>query len=146
MLDDLGLLPAMIWHFDRYSALSGIKVSFKHWDVEGRRFPPEIETAAYRIAQEALTNVLRHSGSKQVAVTLWLSEPTARLAIQIEDTGHGFDVDDALKRGNSSGLSGMRERAALLGGRLIIESVSTRGTCITAELPAQPKPPATPLS
>lgn len=145
MLDDLGLLPALIWHFDRYSVMSGIKVAFKHWGLEGQRFSLEIETAAYRIIQEALTNVLRHSGCKEVMVTLWLSDQNARLAMQIEDCGVGFDVEAAFKRGNSSGLSGMRERAALLGGRLTIESVQRERTCVIAELPIDAKSEIDPL-
>src|SRR6185436_7417758 len=59
MLDDLGLLPALHWHLDRYFAMSGVRVNFKHSGVTDRRFPPEIETAAYRVVQEALTNVVR---------------------------------------------------------------------------------------
>src|SRR5262249_51562660 len=57
MLDDLGLLPALLWHFDRYTTQTGIIVAFKHSGLEGRRFTSEVETAAYRITQEALTNV-----------------------------------------------------------------------------------------
>jgi PAS domain S-box-containing protein len=139
MLDDLGLLPALLWHFDRYFALSGIRVGFKHFGLEGRRFPAEIETAAYRIVQEALTNVLRHARAQEANVTVWVSDQNGTLSIQVDDSGAGFDVDLALKARNSSGLSGMSERAALLGGRLTIESVRAEGTCLTAELPIQPK-------
>ena len=135
MLDDLGLLPALLWQFDRYAALSGMKVQFKHFGVEGRRFSPEIETAAYRIVQEAMTNVLRHSGGKEVNVTVWVSDQNHALAIQIADDGVGFDVEASFQRGESSGLSGMRERAALLGGRFMVQSVPREGTTVTAELP-----------
>ena len=135
MLDDLGLLPALIWQFDRYAALCGIKVQFKHFGVEGRRFSPEIETAAYRIVQEAMTNVLRHSRAKEVNVTVWISEQNQTLAIQIADDGVGFDVEASFQSDKSSGLSGMRERAALLGGRFLVQSVPGEGTSVTAELP-----------
>lgn len=139
MLDDLGLLPALLWHFDRYFAHSGIRVGFKHFGLEGRRFPAEIETAAYRIVQEALTNVLRHARAKEANVTVWVSDQNRTLAIHVDDPGVGFDVDLALNARNSSGLSGMSERAALLGGRLTIESVRGEGTCLTAELPVEVK-------
>lgn len=137
MLDDLGLLPALLWQFDRYASLSGIKVHFKHLGIEGRRFSPEIETTAYRIVQEAMTNVLRHSRAKEVNVTVWVSDQNQTLAIQIADDGAGFDVDASFQAGKSSGLSGMRERAALLGGRFLVQSVPREGTTLTAELPLE---------
>lgn len=133
MLDDLGLLPALHWHFDRYFAVSGIKVDFKHSGVSDRRFSPEIETAAYRVVQEALTNVVRHSRAREVVVRLWTTGKA--LSVQIEDLGVGFDRDAALTAHASSGLSGMRERAALLGGRFSIDSTPGAGTHLTAEFP-----------
>jgi len=139
MLDDLGLLPALLWQFDRYAGLSGMKVQFKHFGLEGRRFSPEIETAAYRIVQEAMTNVLRHSSAKEVNITVWFSDQNQALAIQIADDGIGFDVEASFQRGESSGLSGMRERAALLGGRFMVQSVPGEGTTVTAELPLGPQ-------
>ena len=60
------------------------------------------------------------------------------LQIQVEDCGKGFDVEAAFQRGRSSGLSSMRERAVLLGGRVLIESIQDKGTCVTAQLPLQP--------
>ena len=133
MLDDLGLLPALHWHLDRYFAMSGVRVNFKHSGVTDRRFPPEIETAAYRVVQEALTNVVRHSRAQEVIVRLWTTDKT--LSVQVEDLGVGFDRDAAISARISSGLSGMRERAALLGGRLSIESTPGSGTHLTAEFP-----------
>lgn len=133
MLDDLGLLPALLWHFDRYSAQTRVRVSFKQTGLKGRRFPPELETAAYRIVQEALTNVARHAGVGQVTVRLWAGQGT--LGIQIEDRGTGFDPEAALAAPTTSGLAGMRERATLLGGHLAVESAPGAGTRVTAELP-----------
>jgi len=98
-----------------------------------RRFQPEIETAVYRIVQEALTNVARHAGVSKVTVRLWADEEA--LNVQIEDQGAGFDREAALATGTSSGLSGMHERVALLGGRLTIETAPGTGTRLTAELP-----------
>ena len=61
VLDDLGLLHALLWHFERYRQQTGVVAHFSHTGIEGRRFSQEIETAAYRIIQEALTNVARHA-------------------------------------------------------------------------------------
>jgi PAS domain S-box-containing protein len=133
MLDDLGLLPTLLWYFDAYQARSGMRVNFKYGGLAGRRFPAEIETAAYRLVQEALTNVVRHAQTPEVAVRLWASPD--RLSVQIEDRGVGFDVERALAARTSSGLSGMRERAALLGGDFTIDSMPGSGTHLTAELP-----------
>lgn len=132
MLDDLGLLPALLWLFDRYTAQTKVQVNFKHVDIEGR-YAPELETASYRIVQEALTNVARHSRVAEVTVLLWAT--LDRLWVQIEDQGVGFDPDCVIATGHSSGLTGMRERALLLGGQLTIESAPGGGARITAELP-----------
>jgi PAS domain S-box-containing protein len=132
MLDDLGLLPALFWHFDRYTAQTKVRVDFKHLSIEGR-FAPELETAIYRIVQEALTNVARHSRSDQVTVLLWTTPET--ICVQIEDQGVGFTQESVVAAGHSNGLTGMRERAALLGGKLVVESSIGGGTCLTAELP-----------
>ena len=137
VLDDLGLLPALNWQFGRYTEQFHISVNFKHGGLEQRRFPPDIETAAYRIVQQAMTNVLRHSRAKEVNVTVWISEQNQTIAIQIADDGAGFDVDASFHAGKSSGLSGMRERAALLGGRFLVHSVPLEGTTVTAELPLE---------
>jgi len=138
MLDDLGLVPALHWHFDRFFGTSGVRVNFKHTGVTERRFAPDIETAAYRVVQEALTNVVRHSGAKEVTVRLWTSHNS--LSVQVEDPGVGFEPEKALARGVSSGLAGIRERAALLGGRVRIESAPGSGTHLTAEFPVSDLP------
>src|SRR6185369_16335046 len=75
MLDDLGLLPALVWLFERYTQQTSIAVEFERSGMEGR-FASEVETAAFRLVQEALTNVARHAGVKQVTVRLWRSEDT----------------------------------------------------------------------
>ncbi len=136
MLDDLGLLPTLLWHFGRYSALTGVKVCCEHTGVE-QRFPVEVETAAYRIAQEGLTNVARHAHIGEVTVRLWATR--SLLGVQIVDRGCGFDAPRIRGSFGTGGLLGMEERATLLGGRLTIESTTApapeTGTCITAELP-----------
>jgi PAS domain S-box-containing protein len=136
MLDDLGLLPALMWLFQRYTARSGIQVHFSHEGLDGRRLGFSVETAAYRIVQEALTNVARHAAAREVTVHA-LAEKGA-LRIQVQDDGQGFDRDAALASGRSTGLRGMRERATLLGGRLEINSDPGAGTFLLAELPIEP--------
>lgn len=133
MLDDLGLLPTLLWHLERYSSQTHITAALKHIGLEGRRFAQAVETAAYRIVQEALTNVARYAGVREVRVTLWVDQNI--LGIQIEDEGAGFDPEAALAAGHSSGLAGLRERTLLLDGKLAIESAPGMGTRLTAEMP-----------
>jgi PAS domain S-box-containing protein len=131
-LDQFGLLPALLGLFERYTAQTGILVDFKHRDID-QRFVPKVETAAYRVVQEALTNVARHAGVEGVTVRLWMEEN--KLNLQIEDPGRGFDPDLVMNVVRSSGLFGMSERIALVGGRMTIESAPGSGTTIGAELP-----------
>ena len=133
MLDDLGLLPALLWYLERYTTQTKVQVNFTHSGLEAHRFASEIETAAYRIVQEALTNVARHAAVKEVEVSVW-SDPDI-LCVEVQDHGTGFNPQMALAAHNSSGVAGMAERARLLGGGLTIESESGKGTLITAHLP-----------
>lgn len=133
MLDDLGLLHALLWQVERYSAQTGIRVSLTHTGIEERNLKPEMETAAYRIVQEALTNIARHAAVDEAKVSV--SADAENLCVQIADKGKGFDSQLALAKGASSGLAGMRERAQLLGGKLMIESTDGIGTVVTALLP-----------
>lgn len=132
MLDDLGLLPTLLWYFDWVAQQYQLLVVFEHQGIE-RRFDPDIETTMYRVVQEALTNVARHAQTQEAAVRLWADSST--ISAQIEDRGQGFDLDLALSRMDNSGLSGMRERVRLLGGQLVIEAQPGNGACITALLP-----------
>jgi PAS domain S-box-containing protein len=132
MLDDLGLLPALLWYAERYTDQTGVRVLLKHTGIE-RRFAPEIEIAVYRIVQEALTNVARHAGVGEVTVRLWVSHDV--LGLQIEDQGAGFVPEAALSSATSSGLSGMHERTLLLGGDLQIESEPGKGSRLAVEFP-----------
>jgi signal transduction histidine kinase len=133
MLDDLGLLPALLWYFERYTTQTQVQVNFTHSGLEGQRFAPEIETAAYRIVQEALTNTARYAGVNAVQVKVWADADI--LCAEIEDHGAGFNPQAALEANVSSGIAGMGERARLLGGGLTIESEPGTGTLITAHLP-----------
>lgn len=131
MLDDLGLLPALLWHIGHYMKQTHVHVTFKHTGLEGRRFTPEVETAAYRIAQEALTNIARHARVDEATVRVWADHNT--LGLQIEDLGAGFEPETALAEGNTSGLAGMRERAILSGGQFTVESHFGIGSRLMAE-------------
>ncbi len=133
MLDDLGLLPAFLWHFDRYTSLTGIQVHFVQKGLEGQRFAPNLETTAYRIVQEGLTNIARHANVKEATVRVLYEDQL--LTIQIEDRGAGFDADETLEKGLSRGLLGMRERIAFVGGSFTIDSVPGWGTLLVVELP-----------
>lgn len=132
MLDDLGLVPTLLWHIEHYQAQTRVQVNFRHSGLEGRRFSAAVETAAYRIVQEALTNVARHANVGNALVRVWTTETT--LSIQVEDSGIGFDSQIVLAGKDTSGVAGMRERAVLLGGQLTIESSALTGTRLTAEL------------
>jgi PAS domain S-box-containing protein len=131
-LDQFGLLPALLALFERYTSQTGILVDFKHRDVD-RRFESKLETAAYRVVQQALTNTAQHAGVAGVTVRLW-AEAT-KLYLQVEDRGRGFDPEMVMKVTRSSGLFGMSERTSLVGGRMTIDSTPGEGTTITAELP-----------
>jgi signal transduction histidine kinase len=133
ILDDLGLLPAVLWHIERYTALSGIPVDFRPINVD-RRFGAQLESTVYRILQESLTNIARHAGATQVIVSLW-SDPK-KLGLQVEDNGKGFDSGATLQK-MTGGLSGMQERANICGGILLIDSHPGQGTYISLDLPLQ---------
>jgi PAS domain S-box-containing protein len=131
LLDDLGLLPALLWLVDRYTQRTKIEVDLRHEALDAR-LSSEVETAAYRVVQEALTNVARHAAVQKVQVVLRREKD--RLSILVEDAGRGFDVERGLADG-TSGLTGMRERALLLGGRFEVDSRRGVGTRVLAELP-----------
>jgi len=130
MLDDLGLLPTLKWHMERYTKQTQVVLLFRH-DGMDRRFGSEIETAAYRIIQEALTNVALHARVKEASVRCESKDNDLR--IEIEDRGSGFNP--TMMSRNSPGLSGMKERAEVLGGTFEIISAPEAGTRVTIRLP-----------
>jgi len=135
MLDDLGLLPALLWFFDRYRNQANLHIDFKHTGLQDP-FEPDVNTTTYRVVQEALTNVVRHAGVNQVTVSARADGHT--LLLNIADKGKGFDVE-SLAIDRSTGLSGMRERVQLLSGKLTVESIPGVGTTVTAEIPLSPR-------
>jgi signal transduction histidine kinase len=131
MLDDLGLLAALLYLFESYTARTQVNVVFEHYGLH-RKFTPEVGIAAYRIVQEALQNVSRHSGVKEARV---MARADRRiLHLRIEDKGRGFDLDN-LAEDLRRGLTGMRGRAMLVGGQFHIYTRPSTGTVVVAELP-----------
>ncbi len=132
VLDNMGVLPALLRHIDRYTRQTNIQVDFLHTDLD-QRFPSEIETVVYRVVQEALTNVARYAGVSQVLVQVQVAAQT--IIIEVIDEGPGFDLQQVLAAGTSSGVSGMYERVGLVGGQLFFDTAPGNGTTIVAEIP-----------
>jgi signal transduction histidine kinase len=131
VLDDLGLVAAIEWQCRDFQRRTGIMCTCAFSD-EDLHLDPEQATAVFRICQEALTNVARHSGAKSVLVELEDREGMIRL--EVRDNGRGVS-EDKLSHPKSFGLQGMRERAGLLGGELMIAPNLGGGTRITLRLP-----------
>jgi signal transduction histidine kinase len=129
-LDDFGLVSAVERLAQTFREQTGM-----HVDLEAQlgeeRLPGEVETALYRIVQEALTNIVKHAEASRVSILLTRKDGSA-LAV-VEDDGLGFDPGAA--RDEGVGLVGMRERMALVGGRLRIESSTGAGATLVAEVP-----------
>jgi signal transduction histidine kinase len=134
LLDDLGLVPALRWYLDQQAQRAGLRIEF-FADPALERMSPEIETACFRVAQEALTNVVRHARAQTVSVELHRTPEALHLVVR--DDGIGFDVMRAEQQGVSLGLLGMRERVTLLGGEMDCQSAPGRGTEIHAFFPVR---------
>jgi signal transduction histidine kinase len=135
-LEDLGLAASLERYARGYAAATGLRVDFCAPGFEGRRLPADAEASLFRIAQEALTNVARHAQARTVSVTL--SARDRVVVLVVEDDGRGFEVEaprDGRGHTDRLGLVGMRERAALLGGSLTLESRPGGGTTVAAEIP-----------
>lgn len=131
VMERMGLLPGLLSHFNRYEALTEVKVTFRHAGL-GTDIPVEISDAAFHIVQEALTNVARHAGIKRATVRLRATKK--KLKVLVQDKGIGFDPI-AMAEATTTGLSSMRERAAAVGAELKINSSPGSGTRIYVELP-----------
>jgi signal transduction histidine kinase len=130
-LDDFGLVPALERLVATFAEQTGIETHLEA-RVREARLPSEIETVLYRVVQEALTNVVKHARAEHVSVLLH-ARP-GKVAVVIEDDGRGFSADALSADG--IGLVGMRERVALVGGRLELETSEEGGTTIVVEVPA----------
>ncbi len=133
ILDDLGLIPALRWYSESRLNDIGIETSLEV-DAQRDRLPPHIESALFRIVQEATNNVARHADAKHVRISVTSREDTVRIVVS--DDGKGFDSDavPGVSDGHL-GLAGMRERVDLLGGELAIRSRPGEGTVVSIEIP-----------
>jgi len=130
VLDDYGLVAALERLTEAFAEQTGIRVDF-HSALGEKRLPQEVETALYRVVQESLTNIVKHANARSVSISL--ARRASGVAAVIEDDGAGFDPR-AVREGGV-GLLGMRERLALLDGRIEIESRPGAGTTLVAEVP-----------
>lgn len=132
VLDQLGLVPALRSYVKSRLEAENIKTKL-HFAGLGDRLSPQIETTLFRIVQEAITNIIRHSGASNVSIEVKRTD--SQVSATIVDNGKGFDVEAALKATESWGLRGIRERVAVVGGELSVESGDGQGTRIMFQIP-----------
>lgn len=135
ILDDLGLYSAIRWFARTNLEKSGVKVDFWTAD-ESRRLPSHLETLLFRIAQEAISNILRHANATKVSIRLWTE--AEHIWLEIKDDGCGFDLEETTGSAADHkhlGLLGIQERVSLVGGEVKIDSVKGAGTCLQLHVP-----------
>jgi signal transduction histidine kinase len=130
LLDDLGLAAAIRWYAENYLAPKGVEVSLQI--QEGLRLAPEVEITVFRIYQEVITNILRHSRADHASIELYATDD--KLVLMVEDNGRGFDPETGT---GGAGIVGMRERADLVGARLRVESEPEAGASVVLEVPLE---------
>ena len=136
VLDDLGLEITLRNTLEEWSERVEISTDFHSDGLDGERLPPDIETTLYRVVQEALTNIAKHAGASRVS--LILERHTDYVSVIVEDDGIGMAVDSAPVRnevGSPIGLIGIKERIALVGGTITLESAPGRGTTLFVRIP-----------
>jgi two-component system, chemotaxis family, sensor kinase Cph1 len=134
-LDDLGLHSAVDHYLEEWAEMAQMQVDVEI-DLCGQALPPAVETTLFRVLQEATTNVLRHAGASRTAVILNVKDDRVRLIV--EDNGKGFPADHGTSPfvpNRTFGLNGMRERLALVHGKLDVESTPEHGTTLFASIP-----------
>ena len=137
LLDEMGLMPALGGYLETLAARTGVQIEVRGEGGVGR-LPPEVEIVAFRLVQEAVTNVLRHASATRAVVTV--ERRGGRLEIAVKDDGKGFDVAASMGgtvTGKSIGLLGMQERVMMLSGELSIVSTPGSGTLVRASLPLE---------
>jgi signal transduction histidine kinase len=135
MLDDLGLAPALKWMTEQTANRTGMVINFHHERAQPR-LAADIETACFRVVQEALTNISRHSQASTVDISL--RREYDQLLLSVTDDGVGFDTEAMRERalaGESLGVLGMQERATLVGGSLTLESTPGKGSTVVLTCP-----------
>jgi signal transduction histidine kinase len=138
-LDDLGLQTVLQNYAEKWSERSGIAVDFHGGGLDRQRLPPEVETTVYRIVQESLTNVLKHAEARRVSVIA--ERRRDHVLVIVEDDGKGFaacEVPNAPGSDRGLGILGMRERVALVGGALSLDSSPGCGTTARVRIPVPP--------
>ena len=134
LLDDLGLIPAISWYAENNLGRAHIRPRVEVAGFQGRRLPVQMETVLFRVVQEAITNVVKHSSATEVVIRLELIDGRVRASVQ--DNGKGFDAGDKVHGYEGGlGLMGMQERVALLGGSLNVDSRPGHGTSLSLEIP-----------
>jgi PAS domain S-box-containing protein len=135
LLDELGLVPTLRWLVDQQAQRAGLRVTFTA-NVDGLEIEPDVQTACFRVAQEAITNIIRHSGAK--SVTVELRREMERLTLSVRDDGAGFDpamIQQRTAQHSTLGLVSMKERALLVRGGFEIHSAPGQGAEIRAWFP-----------
>ena len=136
LLDQAGLITALKWYVKGFHERSGVKVEFTKSGIDGDRMPPEVEYALFRVVQECLTNIRRHTDSETAEITLTCTEETVSLSVR--DHGKGQELQIAGNRDGAEfvgvGIPGMRHRLKQLGGELFVDS-NLEGTTVTATVP-----------
>lgn len=140
ILDDLGLEAAIKWLLDKHLGEKGINHYLTIHAETDKRFDPRVEITLFRIIQESIMNIARHSDAENVIVVLKTEGDS--VVVEIEDDGEGFDVHSALRHatdgGRGLGILGMKERASLLDGRLQVCSSPGKGTKVSLKIPLFP--------
>jgi two-component system sensor histidine kinase UhpB len=135
ILDDLGLISAIRWYAQSNLEPAGVGVEL---DIKSEtiQLSQPLNTMMFRVAQEAINNILRHANASLVTINLW--QDSTKVYLQVEDNGRGFDVErtkgEALPR-KQLGLLGIQERVSLVGGEVLISSTPGRGTCLLVSVP-----------
>jgi len=133
-LDDLGLIPALRQYAADRLGDVGVNVNVRASNMD-RRLPGQVETAIFRVFQEAINNIYKHAGARNVSVRL--TRDDGKVIASISDDGKGFDVDsnEGVDKNGGLGLVGIKERVSLLGGTLNIKSKPGKGTELRIEVP-----------
>jgi signal transduction histidine kinase/ligand-binding sensor domain-containing protein len=140
LIDELGLVAALSGYLEAQAERTGIEIELKEGTVP-KGLPPEVEITAFRVVQEAVTNIIRHAETDRATVIV--RQQNGRLDLIVSDEGRGFDVGDTMERataGKALGLLGIQERVSMLGGQVAIESAPGKGTTIRASMPVEVEP------
>jgi signal transduction histidine kinase len=138
LLDQAGLMTALKWYVKGFQERSGVKVAFTEVGQDGHRMPPEVEYALFRVVQECLTNIRRHTKSETAEINL--TRTAQQVSLSVRDHGNGYQVEIP-RNGEGAefigvGIPGMRHRLKQLGGELQVDS-NEEGTTVTATVPVR---------